>query len=49
LLEEALKNKLLLLGAGEKSIRFRPPLTITADVIDEAFGLLAPTLNKMGL
>jgi len=49
LLETALKNDLLLLGAGERSIRFRPPLTITREVIDEAFVILDKSLVEIGL
>lgn len=49
LLEVALKNNLLLLGAGERSIRFRPSLTITKEVIDEAFITLDKSLNELGL
>jgi len=49
LLDIALKNNLLLLGAGEKAIRFRPSLTITKEVIDEAFVILEKTLIEIGL
>lgn len=34
IIEKALTNKLLLIGAGEKIIRFVPPLTISYDEID---------------
>lgn len=47
LLDTALSNNLLLLGAGERSIRFRPPLTITAEVIDEAMVILDKSLEEM--
>ncbi len=33
--DKCLKEKLLILGCGEKSIRFRPPLNVTKDEIDE--------------
>lgn len=49
LMEISLKNNLLLLSAGEKSIRFRPMLTITKEVIDEAFGILDKSLEEIGL
>jgi len=49
LLDTALKNGLLLLGAGERSIRVRPSLTITSQVIDEAFEVLSKTLFEIGL
>jgi len=45
LLDTALKNNLLLLGAGERSIRFRPPLTITKEIIDDAFDILNKILK----
>ena len=35
--KESLKEKLLILGCGEKSIRFRPPLNITKEELDEGF------------
>ena len=38
-----LKEKLLLIGCGEKSIRFRPHLTITKDEID----IIAHTVNNV--
>lgn len=49
LMEVSLKNNLLLLSAGEKSIRFRPMLTITKEVIDEAFIILDKSLSEIGL
>lgn len=49
LLEAALKNGLLLLGAGDKTIRFRPCLTIQKEVIDEAFEVLEKCLVMTGL
>jgi L-lysine 6-transaminase len=49
LIEKALKNNLLILGAGERAIRFRPFLTIKKEEIDEAFEILGKTLSEMGL
>ncbi|PBQ34630.1 L-lysine 6-transaminase [Sphingobacteriaceae bacterium] len=49
LLEVALKNNLLLLSAGEKSIRFRPMLTVTKEIIDEAFVILERSLKEIDL
>ncbi len=36
----ALKNNLLILGCGEKSIRFRPPVNITKEELDKGIGIL---------
>jgi L-lysine 6-transaminase len=49
LIEKALKNNLLILGAGEKAIRFRPFLTVSKEEINEAFELLDKTLAEMDL
>jgi L-lysine 6-transaminase len=37
---EAMKNGLLILGCGEKSIRFRPPITITKENIDTGIEII---------
>ena len=39
------ENKLLVLGCGSATIRFRPPLTITSEEIDEALGIIEKTLK----
>ncbi|REL29230.1 L-lysine 6-transaminase [Rhodohalobacter sp. SW132] len=39
-LKEALKNGLMILGCGTKTIRFRPPLTIQKDQLDEGMSIL---------
>jgi L-lysine 6-transaminase len=49
LIEKALKNDLLILGAGEKAIRFRPFLTVNKEEIDQAFAILKKTLSGMGI
>lgn len=49
LIEKALKNNLLILGAGEKAIRFRPFLTVTREEIDDAFEVLDKTLEEMNM
>jgi L-lysine 6-transaminase len=49
LIEKALKNNLLILGAGEKSIRFRPFLTVKKEEIDKAFEILDKTLAEIGI
>lgn len=40
-------NKLLILGCGEKSIRFRPPLTINEDEIKEGLEIIRKVLKFM--
>jgi acetylornithine aminotransferase len=45
--KKAFENNLLVLKAGEKSVRFLPPLTILKDEIDEGFERLKITLNGM--
>lgn len=37
---ESMKNGMLILGCGEKSIRFRPPITVKKEHIDEGIALL---------
>jgi L-lysine 6-transaminase len=41
---ECLKEKLLILGCGEKSIRFRPPLNVTVDEIDNGLNVIRKVL-----
>ncbi len=41
----AFKEKLIILGCGEKSIRFRPPLNITKDEIDEGLNIIRKVLS----
>lgn len=42
--KKALENKLLILGCGEKSIRFRPHLNVTIADIDKAFDIIETIL-----
>jgi L-lysine 6-transaminase len=42
--ELCFKEKLVILGCGEKSIRFRPPLNITEDEIDEGLNVIRKVL-----
>ncbi len=49
LIKKALENNLLLIGAGEKSIRLRPALIIREDHIDKAFKIVDKCLENMGL
>jgi len=40
-------EKLIILGCGEKSIRFRPPLTVTKDEIDQGLNIIKKVLKLM--
>ena len=41
------KNKLLILGSGDKSIRFRPHLNVLKKDLDLAIDVIYNTLKKM--
>lgn len=43
----AYKEKLMILGCGDHSIRFRPPLNITTDELDEGLKVIRKVLNLM--
>jgi L-lysine 6-transaminase len=43
----AYENGLIILPSGEKSIRFRPPLTVTKTEIDEGIGILTSAIKKI--
>lgn len=43
---DAFKQKLLILGSGEKTIRFRPHLTVTIEELDKVFQIIRTILNK---
>ncbi|MBN1330306.1 MAG: L-lysine 6-transaminase [Candidatus Heimdallarchaeota archaeon] len=43
----AFRNKMLLLGCGEKSIRFRPPLCIDEEHIDESLAIFAKCCKEI--
>ena len=45
ILRECLKHGVILLGCGQRSIRFRPPLTITTAEVDEGIGTLRQALE----
>ncbi len=45
--ELCFKNKLLILGCGEKSIRFRPPLNINENEIDKGLNIIKNVLSFM--
>lgn len=42
---QALNNKLIILGCGEKSIRFRPHLTVTKEELDRALQIVRKTVS----
>ncbi|RLJ09468.1 MAG: L-lysine 6-transaminase [Candidatus Aenigmatarchaeota archaeon] len=44
---EAYKNKLIILACGEKSIRFRPPLIIEPEEIDQGINILRDVLKSL--
>src|SRR5690625_8002454 len=44
-LKETFKNKLLILGCGNRSIRFRPHLTVSRAEIEEAMKITAISLQ----
>ena len=43
--DRCFKNKLIILGCGEKSIRFRPRLNITKDDLDEGLNIIKKILT----
>ncbi|MDR9409663.1 MAG: L-lysine 6-transaminase [Balneolaceae bacterium] len=45
--KECLKNQLMILGCGTKTLRFRPPLTIQKEHIDEGIGILRESLKAI--
>jgi L-lysine 6-transaminase len=47
LLAKLYENGLIALGCGENSIRFRPSLTFTSDLVDEALRILRQSLQDM--
>ncbi len=47
IVEEAFRRGLLLLGCGENSVRFSPPLLISSEQIDVALSILEECLNAV--
>ena len=43
-INKAMDNKLLILGCGEKSVRFRPHLTVTVEDLDKTFEIVRKSL-----
>ena len=48
-LEQCCEAGLVMLGCGVSSVRFRPPLVVSADELDEGINLIDAALRKMGL
>ncbi|MBK8909750.1 MAG: L-lysine 6-transaminase [Chlorobi bacterium] len=46
--ERCYQRGLMILGCGDHSIRFRPALNITAELIDEGFAVIREVLAEMG-
>ncbi len=46
-LEMALKEKLLILGCGQKAIRFRPPLTSSKEELNEGLNIIERVLSLL--
>lgn len=46
-IKAAQKNGVVILGSGQRTVRFRPPLTITPDEIDEGFTMLERALKEV--
>ena len=44
---EAMKNGLLILGSGNRSVRFRPPINISKSEIDEGMGILDKVISAI--
>jgi L-lysine 6-transaminase len=45
--DEAYEMGMMILGCGKQSVRFRPPLDVTADEITEALGMLKAAAEKV--
>ncbi|MHB8931822.1 MAG: aminotransferase class III-fold pyridoxal phosphate-dependent enzyme, partial [Melioribacteraceae bacterium] len=46
-LDELYRNKMIMLGCGNNSVRFRPTLTITKEHIDEGMERIKNTLHSL--
>jgi L-lysine 6-transaminase len=46
-LKELFNNRLIMLGNGSHSVRFRPPLNVTKEEIDECLAIIRKVLKKM--
>jgi L-lysine 6-transaminase len=45
--KKAMQKGLVVLGSGERSIRFRPPLIITKQEIDKGVSILKESLSEL--
>jgi len=45
--ERIYQNGMIVLGCGERTIRFRPPLNISSDEIDEGMRILKKSLTQV--
>ena len=43
----AFEKGLILIGCGVRSIRFRPPITISSDEVDEGMAIIRSSLERM--
>jgi L-lysine 6-transaminase len=46
-LKKVYENGAVMIGCGERSIRFRPPLTITKEEIDEGIEIIRKSLYEL--
>lgn len=49
LISKAYEEGLILIGCGDRSIRFRPPLTITQDELAEGLGIIKNALKELSV
>lgn len=49
LITKAYEEGLILIGCGDRSIRFRPPLTITQDELAEGLGIIKNALKELSV
>lgn len=49
LITKAYEEGLILIGCGDRSIRFRPPLTITQDELSEGLGIITTALKELSV
>jgi L-lysine 6-transaminase len=45
--KKAFERGLVILGSGDRSLRFRPPLTVSVDEINEGINILRQSLKEM--
>ena len=48
-LSETFEQGIIMLGCGDRAIRFRPPLTITHSHIDQGIAVIERALKALGL